>query len=357
MNPETPRSADDRTTSGAWCGGMPISRSTFWERPSEATTSRVLGGEEVDLDVAADPLPAHERLGEERGLVGRSRALERQRRDEDANRSFFEVFERGMDPRATVRCVEVVCHLLEAGHRLGCELRAEGDQERVVGEIAPGGPHDLVAEVELLDFCLMELDALSLKTVQGPAELLFAALTHHLPEQRRLVAVLGAAIDEHDAVPVRDAPLKLARRDEATGAAAQDDGAAGGCACSVPRRLRDGWLLEHPPDCSREPCLVELVLGEDDLAVRPDQDAPGNPAVGEGAKQGAVDLMERCRLFLILALGEAVLTTATPTSAAGGRHSAIQEITMHRRPATHRKAPLGHTVSSACHSVPARTSA
>jgi len=107
-------------------------------------------------------------------------------------------------------------------------LRAEGDQERVVGEIAPGGPHDLVAEVELLDFCLTELDALSLKTVQGPAELLLASLTHHLPEQRRLVGVLGAAIDEHDAVPVRDAPLKLARRDEATGAAAQDDRADGG---------------------------------------------------------------------------------------------------------------------------------
>ena len=77
----------------------------------------------------------------------------------------------------------------------------------------------------------------------------------------------------------------------------------------------------------------------------------------ENVEFDAVDLMERCRLFLILALGEAVLTTATPTSAADGRHSAMQEITMHRRPATHRKALLGHTVSSACHSVPARTSA
>lgn len=46
----------------------------------------------------------------------------------------------------------------------------------------------------------------------------------------------------------------------------------------------------------------------------------------ENAKFDAVHLMERCRLFLILilALDEAVLTTATPASAADGRHSAMQ---------------------------------
>ena len=38
---------------------------------------RVLGREEVDLDVPAYPLPADERLCEERGLVGGGGALER----------------------------------------------------------------------------------------------------------------------------------------------------------------------------------------------------------------------------------------------------------------------------------------
>jgi low temperature requirement protein LtrA len=44
----------------------------------------------------------------------------------------------------------------------------------------------------------------------------------------------------------------------------------------------------------------------------------------ENVEFDAVHLMERYRLFLIIAPGEAVLTTATPTSAADGFHSAMQ---------------------------------
>jgi hypothetical protein len=79
----------------------------------------VLRGEEVDLHLAADPLASDERLRQEGGFVGRGRALERHRRDQDPDRSFAEVFERGADPRTAIGGVEVVGHLLEARHRLG----------------------------------------------------------------------------------------------------------------------------------------------------------------------------------------------------------------------------------------------
>lgn len=51
---------------------------------------------------------------------------------------------------------------------------------------------------------------------------------------------------------------------------------------------------------------------------------PSRVLRSENVEFDAVHLMERCRLFLIIALGEAILTTATSTSAADGWHSAIQ---------------------------------
>ena len=50
-------------------------------------------------------------------------------------------------------------------------------------------------------------------------------------------------------------------------------------------RLRHGGALVHLLDRDREARLVELVLREDDLAVRPDENAPRNPAVRERTEQ------------------------------------------------------------------------
>ena len=63
--------------------------------------------------------------------------------------------------------------------------------------------------------------------MQWPPELFLAALAHHLPELRGLEDVIGGAIDEHDAMPGRGATPQLARRNQPTHAAAEDDGAAG----------------------------------------------------------------------------------------------------------------------------------
>ncbi len=159
-----------------------------------------------------------------------------------------------------------------------------------------------LVEVELLDLCLAKLDALPLEPAQGPAELLLAALADHLPQERRLVGVLGGAVDEHDSVPCRDSPLQLARGHQPTGAATQDDGAASGRDSSTRRRLLRGGLLVQLPDRGREALFVELVLREDDPAVRADQDAPRHPAVGEGTKQGAVAVRDHREPELVLLL-------------------------------------------------------
>ena len=109
------------------------------ESPSAAGRDghrRVLRREEVDLDVAPDPLPADERLREERGLVGGGGTLEGHRRDQDPHDALGEVLKRGVDPVATLRGVEVVGHLVEAAHRLGRELGTERDDERVVVEVS-----------------------------------------------------------------------------------------------------------------------------------------------------------------------------------------------------------------------------
>jgi hypothetical protein len=51
-----------------------------------------------------------------------------------------------------------------------------------------------------------------------------------------------------------------------------------------------------------KPRLVEFVLREDDLAVRPHENAPGNPAFREGSKQRAAAVGDHRELELVLLL-------------------------------------------------------
>jgi prolyl-tRNA editing enzyme YbaK/EbsC (Cys-tRNA(Pro) deacylase) len=125
--------------------------------------------------------------------------------------------------RTAIGGVEVVGHLLEARYRLGRELCAQGDDERVVREIACAGPHDPCVEVELPHLCLAEFDALPLKTVQGTPELLLAAVSHHLPEQRRLVR---RQLQAEDSAKVARIVSEAAENDHVSCAKAAGDGAA-----------------------------------------------------------------------------------------------------------------------------------
>jgi hypothetical protein len=113
--------------------------------------------------------------------------LVRHRRDQDADRSAAEILERGVDLRAALRVVEVEGHLLEAVDRLWHELGSQRDNKGVVVQISRPGAYCLALDVDLLDLVIPELDPFPLQAVQGPAELVLAALPHDLPEQRWLV--------------------------------------------------------------------------------------------------------------------------------------------------------------------------
>jgi len=99
-----------------------------------------------------------------------------------------------------------------------------------------------------------------------------------------------------------EAPPELVCGHEPTSATTEDDRAASRRERSPPRRLLDRGLLVHLPDRIREACLVELVLREDDPAVRADENAPGNPTVGERAEQAAVAVGDHGKLELVLLL-------------------------------------------------------
>ncbi len=155
---------------------------------------------------------------------------------------------------------------------------------------------DPVFEVQRLDFGVAELDALALQSVEGPRELAQTALTHHLPEQRRLVHVLRGAVDEDNTVAGGETAAELARGHQPTCTTTQDDGAASRPDRPTGGRLRQGGALVHLLDGVGKARLVELVLREDDFAVRPDQDAPGNPAVGQGTEQRAITIRDHGEL-------------------------------------------------------------
>ena len=114
--------------------------------------------------------------------------------------------------------------------------------------------------------------------------------------------MLCGAVDEHDPVVGREPTPQLARSHQPTGAATQDDGAASRADGSAGARLRPSGALVHLLDRDREARLVELVLREDHLAVRPHQHAPRNPAVRERTEQRPVtvgDHRERETVLLL----------------------------------------------------------
>lgn len=106
-------------------------------------------------------------------------------------------------------------------------------------------------------------------------------------------------------MPVRHPLSKLASGDKSAGAAAKHDGATGGAAEAPILATRCGWVglaLHHLLDRVREADLVELILGENDLSVRANENAPGNPAVREDAKPRAVTVGDHGKLEAVLLL-------------------------------------------------------
>ena len=79
-----------------------------------------------------------------------------------------QAFQRGMDPRAALRAIQVEGHLVETRHRLRRELGAERHDQRVVAEVSGCGDDRPVVEVERLCFRVTELDAFPLQSVQRP---------------------------------------------------------------------------------------------------------------------------------------------------------------------------------------------
>ena len=207
-----------------------------------------------------------------------------------------------MDPGAAFGGVEVVGHLLEAGDGLGREPSAQRDDERVVGEVAGRRDDDPVVEIERLGFGVQELDSLLLQPVQWSAELARSALAHHLPQHGWLVDVVGCAVDEHDPVVGREPVPELACSHEPAGTSAQDDGAANRPGDPARGRRRRGGALDHLLDRVREARLVELVLREDHLAVRPHENAPGHPAVGQCTEQRPVTVGDHGKIETVLLL-------------------------------------------------------
>ena len=123
-----------------------------------------------------------------------------------------------MNPPAALRRVEVEGHLVEAADRLGREPGSQRDDERVVVESPAAVTTTLLSRSSASTSVLQELDPLPLQPVERPAELARTALAHHLPQERRLVDVLGGAVEEHDPVVGREPMPELARSHQPTGA-------------------------------------------------------------------------------------------------------------------------------------------
>ena len=104
--------------------------------------------------------------------------------------------------------------------------------------------------------------------------------------------MLGLAVHEYDPLVRGEPPPELARRYEPSGPAAENDCAAGKRACAARSKLLASGPLVQLPDRIREARLVELVFRENDRPVGPDEDAPGNPAVGEGAEERPVRIRD-----------------------------------------------------------------
>ena len=183
-------------------------------------------GDVDDLDLLARPALPEPRVGQERELQRRDRALDRHVGDVDDEASAPEHAQGLAQGDAVLEVVEVVDVLrVLAGRLVGAGLDAGGDDERVVGELpAAAEVDDLRLGVHAVDLGQDEVDA----GLEVGASRLGDVLAGVRPERQEQVPRLVVVL----VVPVDDGDLQLGRAVRGAqlvgghgsgGSAAQDD--------------------------------------------------------------------------------------------------------------------------------------
>ena len=116
-----------------------------------------------------------------------------------------------------------MCRFRVAGERLWRELRAERDDQRVVGQLAPRGHDRPALGIDRGDLRAHQLDAAMHKVREVMGDLRASAVADHEPEERRREDVVALALDQHDAVLSRQQAAQLVRDRQSADPAAEDD--------------------------------------------------------------------------------------------------------------------------------------
>jgi hypothetical protein len=119
-----------------------------------------LGGADVDGHLVPQPAPAQQRLGEERGLVRRRRAFERQPGDRHHDPPGLESAQRARGSGGPVEGVQVMRGAGEAGHRAGIQVGAKRDDQAVERDLGPGRLHPpAAASISRIWACTISIPA------------------------------------------------------------------------------------------------------------------------------------------------------------------------------------------------------
>ena len=147
-------------------------------------------------------------LREQRGLVRRGGAFVLRRRGKDREPPAFEARERVPDRACALDRVDAQASLGKARDRLRGVIGAEGDDERVAAQGAITHADGLGGRVDGGDLATHEFDSASRGTLARARDRLRVALAYQEPEERRRKDVLCLALDEHDAVALRQEPAQ-----------------------------------------------------------------------------------------------------------------------------------------------------
>ena len=152
------------------------------------------------------------------GAAGR----EGQRADGHDDAAAGEAGERAGEAPRPLEGEEVVCGLRIARDRLWCELGAEGDHDRIPGQLTGIGRHPPRDRVQLANMAPHDLDPRPEHLRQRARDGGRPALPDHQPQQRRREDLVRVAIDDDDLVSLAQALAEGIRRGGATDATTQD---------------------------------------------------------------------------------------------------------------------------------------